>query len=188
MKIQFNRKMIGMLLIACSITAISCNSKTKDTQNSKSDETAEDSTVATTAIQANEVSFKDENGKDITLSSLKGKVVFINFWATWCPPCIHEMPSINTLKQSFKGNDEIVFLMVDVDGTMEKSKAFMTENKYDLQVYIPNGDIPQDFLRNAIPTTVIINKKGEMVDRMEGGRDYADPEIAKSLNELIQSN
>jgi thiol-disulfide isomerase/thioredoxin len=177
-----------MFLIAASISAISCNSQTKDTQNSQSVETTGDSTGTSTASQANDVSFKDENGKDITLSSLKGKVVFINFWATWCPPCIHEMPSINTLKQSFNGNDDIVFLMVDVDGTMEKSKAFMTENKYDLQVYIPNGEIPQDFLGNAIPTTVILNKKGEMVDRMEGGRDYAAPEIKKALNDLILNN
>lgn len=188
MKIQFNRKMISMLLFATSITAISCNSKTKDSQNSQTVETADEDTTATTLSQTNDVSFKDENGKDITLSSLKGKVVFINFWATWCPPCIREMPSINTLKQSFKGNNDIVFLMVDVDGAMEKSKAFMTENNYDLQVYIPNGEIPQEFLGNAIPTTVILNKKGELIDRLEGGRDYAAPEMVASLNELVQNN
>lgn len=187
MKIHFNKKMIGILLIAASITAVSCNSQTKNTQNSQTTETTGDSAATTAVSHANGISFKDENGKDITLSSLKGKVVFINFWATWCPPCIHEMPSINTLKQSFKGNDNIIFLMVDVDGTMEKSKAFMSENKYDLQVYVPNGEIPSNFLGNAIPTTVIIDKKGELVNRMEGGRDYADPEILKSLNELVQS-
>ncbi|GEM64900.1 alkyl hydroperoxide reductase [Sphingobacterium faecium NBRC 15299] len=185
---HLNKKMIGMFLVVTSITAVSCNSQTKDNPNSQAVETTVDSAATSPTSQANEVSFIDENGKDITLSSLKGKVVFINFWATWCPPCIHEMPSINSLKQSFKENNEIIFLMVDVDGMMDKSKAFMAENKYDLQVYAPHGEIPSEFLGNAIPTTVILNKKGELVDRLEGGRDYADPAIKKSLDKLIQIN
>lgn len=188
MIIHLKKKMIGIFLIVTCITAVSCNSKTNNTQNSQVIETTVDSATSSPTHQANEVSFTDENGKNITLSSLKGKVVFINFWATWCPPCIHEMPSINSLKQSFKGTNEIIFLMVDVDGMMDKSKAFMAENKYDLQVYAPHGEIPSEFLGNAIPTTVIINKKGELVDRLEGGRDYADPVIKKSLDKLIQSN
>ena len=59
--------------------------------------------------------FKDENGKTISLHALKGKVVFINLWATWCPPCIYEMPSIHELRKTFKDNDNLVFLMVDMD-------------------------------------------------------------------------
>ncbi|AIM36691.1 TlpA family protein disulfide reductase [Sphingobacterium sp. SG20118] len=188
MKLKFNRSILGMLLSIASISLLSCNSQNKENQNSQNTEiTAENTTDATSSL-TNDVSFIDENGKDITLSSLKGKVVFINFWATWCPPCIREMPSINSLKESFKDRDDIVFLMVDVDGTMEKSKGFMTENNYNLQVYIPKGEIPSNFLGNAIPTTVILNKNGELVNRMEGGRDYAAPEIIASLNELLQSN
>lgn len=188
MIIHLNKKMISMFLIATSIIAVSCNSQNKDTKNSQAIESSTESTTTNEAALTNEFSFTDENGKHITLSSLKGKVVFINFWATWCPPCIHEMPSINSLKQSFKGNNDIIFLMVDVDGAMDKSKAFMLDNKYDLQVYEANGEIPSQFLGNAIPTTVILDKNGELVDRMEGGRDYADPAIKKSLDKLLQSN
>ena len=135
-----------------------------------------------------DVSFIGENGKAVSLASLKGKVVFINFWATWCPPCIHEMPSINKLKQSFAGNDKIVFLMVDVEGKMKESMAFMEKNKYDLPVYIPGSDIPAEYLGSSIPTTVILSKSGDMMARIEGGRDYTSPEMVKVLNELVESN
>ncbi|WP_345232876.1 TlpA disulfide reductase family protein [Olivibacter ginsenosidimutans] len=138
--------------------------------------------------KAPDISFKDKNGKTVSISSLKGKVVFINFWATWCPPCIQEMPSINQLKQSFKENDNIVFLMVDVDADVEKSTAFMAENKYDLPVYIPISDIPRDYLGDAIPNTVIIGKNGDMIARMEGGRDYTRSEMVDGLKELIESD
>ncbi|MGV3761377.1 TlpA family protein disulfide reductase [Parapedobacter sp.] len=137
---------------------------------------------------ASDISFKGEDGKTVSISALKGKVIFINFWATWCPPCIHEMPSINELKQSFNENDDIVFLMVDVDNKIEKSSAFMQENNYDLPVYVPVSDIPSDYLGGAIPTTVILDKRGEMVGRMEGGRDYSDPQLVSAINELVGSN
>ena len=140
------------------------------------------------APPASGIRFKNEEGKTVSLNALKGKVVFINFWATWCPPCIHEMPSIDELKKKFKGNDDIVFLMVDVDNKLEESAAFMRENDYDLPVYVPAGNIPSDYLGGAIPTTVILDKRGDMIARIEGGRDYTDPEIIKALNELVESN
>lgn len=134
------------------------------------------------------ISFKDKDGKTMMLSSLKGKVVFINFWALWCPPCIEEIPSIHKLKQSFKGNQDIVFLMVDVDNKIDKSIAYMEKNKFDLDVYVPNSDIPTNYLGNAIPTTVILDKSGEMIEHLEGGRDYSNPEMIKVLKELISSD
>lgn len=133
-----------------------------------------------------DISFADESGKTTALSSLKGKVVFVNFWATWCPPCIQEMPSIHTLKQSFDGED-IVFLMVDVDNDIGQSSAFMKKNKYDLPVYVPTSDIPSVYLEDAIPTTVIFDKQGELVVRAEGGRDYTDAGIVQALRDLVES-
>ena len=140
-------------LAACGNTDKKKGNKTTD-ENTPTEEVAKEEAPAKTS----DISFKGEDGKPVTLSSLKGKVVFINFWATWCPPCIHEMPSINELRQSFKGNDDIVFMMVDVDNKMEKSSAFMQENKYDLPVYVPVSNIPSDYLGSAIPTTVILEK------------------------------
>lgn len=64
----------------------------------------------------------------------------------------------------------------------------MKQNNYDLPVYAPAGNIPSDYLGGAIPTTVILDKRGNMIARLEGGRDYADPEIVKALNELVEGN
>ncbi len=188
--INFKKTMwTGLLAIAALGFAACNNNANKETEQQDSTE----ATTASSTAEANDaqaaatagISFKDEQGNTVELSSLAGKVVFINFWATWCPPCIHEMPSINDLRKSFKDNDQIVFLMVDVDGEIEQSSAFMKDNKYDLPVFIPNSNIPSDYLAGAIPTTVILDKKGQMADRMEGGRDYSTPEIKKGLQALI---
>ena len=78
--------------------------------------------------------------------------------------------------------------MVDVDNNIEKSTAFMEDKKYDLPVYVPASEIPSDYLGGSIPTTVILDKSGDMIAHIEGGRDYTSPEIIKALNELVESN
>ena len=133
----------------------------------------------------NGITFQDGNGKIVALNDLKGKVVFINFWATWCPPCIEEMPSINELKTKFAGNEDIVFLMVDVDGKYKKAQTSMNKRKFNLPVYVPHSEIPKEFLGGAIPTTVILDKKGAIAIRLEGGRDYSAPEMRRGLQQLI---
>lgn len=64
----------------------------------------------------------------------------------------------------------------------------MEKNQYDLPVYVPASEIPPSFLGDAIPTTVILDKKGNLIARMEGGRDYADPQMVTALNALIKSD
>ena len=129
------------------------------------------------------VTFKDGSGKMIDISKQKGKVIFINFWATWCPPCVQEMPSINALKKQFNEKD-MLFLMVDVDDNYKKSSKFMENNNYNLPVYTAVSSVPQEFLSGSIPTTVIIDKKGRVVGRHEGGADYMNPEVVKFFKEL----
>lgn len=192
MKMQFkNLAVRSGLFIITAISLAACGNTDKNKENKvesgntpTEEVTAKETLVSTTAG----ISFTDKDGKTVSLSSLKGKVVFINFWATWCPPCIQEMPTINALKEKYKGNNDIVFLMVDVDNKMEKSSAFMEKNKYDLPVYVPASDIPSDYLGSSIPTTVILDKSGDMIARIEGGRDYTSPEIIKVVNELVESN
>ena len=127
----------------------------------------------------------DSNGKNISISSLRGKVVFINFWATWCQPCVQEMPSINELKASSKDNDEIVFLTIDVDADLPKSKAYMDSKHFTLPVYAATTAIPRVFYYHSIPTSTILAKNGDMVWHVEGGKDYTSPEIRKMLTDLI---
>lgn len=132
------------------------------------------------------VYFKDGDGKTIDLASLKGKVIFINFWATWCPPCIAEMPSINSLHGKFKDNGKVVFLMVDVDGNYQKSDSFMKKHQYDLAVVSPASEIPPVFMQGAVPTTVILDPEGKMVYRQEGAADYSSAEMTEMIARLAK--
>lgn len=187
MKTQFINPAIRTgALVMVTIFIMTCGNNA--THEEKNPTKGHSETQASSMSQTADLIFQDQKGKTVSLSSLKGKVVFINFWATWCPPCIQEMPSINKLKQSFNGNDHIVFLMVDVDANIKKSTGFMEKNQYDLPVYVPASEIPPSFLGDAIPTTVILDKKGNLIARMEGGRDYADPQMVTALNALIKSD
>src|SRR5690606_1944821 len=106
--------------------------------------------AAVAEISANSVNedilFTNPEGEVINLSAQRGKVVFINFWATWCPPCIAEMPSINTLYSEFRNNDKVMFLMVDVDNNRAKSQKFMDKRKYELPIYTPASSIPSSYM------------------------------------------
>ncbi|MGQ8869912.1 TlpA family protein disulfide reductase [Myroides sp. TSA_177.3] len=129
--------------------------------------------------------FFDATGKKVSLSSLQGKVVFVNFWATWCPPCIKEMPSIQALKEKMK-NQDVVFLLVDIDGNYEKAKAFMDKRSLDLPIYIPAATVSSTYLGTSIPTTVIFDKKGNMIQRIVGGVDFASEEVEKFMNQVLK--
>jgi thiol-disulfide isomerase/thioredoxin len=133
---------------------------------------------------APQMSYTSLDGKNFDLESLKGKVVFINFWATWCPPCIAEMPSIDALNDKTRSNPNVVFLMIDVDNELTKSEDFMKKNNYNLPIYAPVGSIPQELFKGSLPTTVVVNKKGEIVFFNEGMADYNSGKTEKLLNTL----
>ncbi len=129
--------------------------------------------------------FENHKGESIRLSSLKGKVVFINFWATWCPPCIAEMPTIQNLYSEFKDNDKVAIIMLDVDNQREKSQKFMDKRKFDLPVYTPASSIPSSYLSGAIPTTLVLNKWGKVVFKHEGMGDFSSEKFKTFIKELI---
>lgn len=134
----------------------------------------------------NNISFKNDKGEIVHMNDLKGKVVFINFWATWCPPCIAEMPSIATLYERLKGNSEVVFLIVEIEGESEKANKFMAGKQLNLPVYYPNSQIPKEWLGGSIPTTLIINKHGEIATKHEGLADYSRQEVSDFIIELTK--
>jgi len=126
----------------------------------------------------------DLQGKQIAFESLKGKVIFLNIWATWCPPCIAEMPNIQKLYNKV-GSDKIAFVMLSVDESgMEKVKKFINKKNYTFPVYMPASSFPQEFYSDAIPTTFIISPEGKIVAKQEGMADYNTPEVADFLQNL----
>lgn len=129
--------------------------------------------------------FRDSIGKAVNLAELKGKVVFLNFWATWCPPCRAEIKSINQLYTKLRNNKNIVFLMIDVDSDYKKAKKFMDRKKYSLPIYEPASSMPDVLFNGTLPTTIIVDKKGNIAFQQEGAVDFTNPKISQFLSTLI---
>ncbi len=130
------------------------------------------------------ITFQNTNGQILNLSDQKGKVIFINFWATWCLPCIAEMPSVNELYEKLQHNKNIVFIMVDADHDFNKSVPFMNKHQFTLPLYEANSEIPENLLSGSIPITVIFDKKGQLVFHHEGAGDYSSAKFADYLLKL----
>jgi len=146
---------------------------------------SETSTPISSMVMTDAVTLSDESGKTLQTSELKGKVVFINFWATWCGPCRAEMPSIQKLYDKYKDNDQVQFLLVEIEHDLEGAKNFMTKEKLDLPIYFPESEIPEAWLSNAIPSTVVLNKQGMLAFDHRGMADYSTKEFEDFLISLI---
>jgi thiol-disulfide isomerase/thioredoxin len=134
-----------------------------------------------------DIAFQNTVGQTVNLSRLKGKVVFLNFWATWCPPCRAEMPSINTLYQKLKADSNVVFIMVDADNQLQNAAQFMARYAYNLPLYQVISDVPQSVYSGSLPTTVIFNKAGELVFKHDGMANYDSGEVEEFLTKLASA-
>lgn len=131
-----------------------------------------------------ELSFKNSRGHKVSLAQLRGKVVVINLWATWCPPCLAEMPSLDQLYKDFQYNNHIVFLAVDMDGNLKKSAKFLKKRGYSLPLYQLHTGLPQELNTRSIPTTIILDKAGKLVNKHVGGMDFGSKKFRKALQQL----
>jgi peroxiredoxin len=124
------------------------------------------------------------DGGSITLSELKGKVVLINFWTTWCPPCREEMPSLERLFRHFKYED-FTLLAVDIMENPETVKRFARDYNLSFPILLDKqGEVSAKYAANAIPTTYIINKQGKALGKAIGPRKW-DGDHAKDLIEEL---
>lgn len=145
--------------------------------------------VATTEVKdLSGIKFKDASGKIVDLGDLKGKVVFLNFWATWCPPCLAEMPSINKLYAQFKDDKEVVFILVDADSDLAKSQKYLDKKGYKLPGYQVASNIPEAIFKGSLPTTVVFDRQGRVSYNEEGAANYASDKFIEFIQKLKISN
>ena len=126
---------------------------------------------------------KDATGKIVSLEEYKGKIVFINFWATWCPPCIAEMPSIQKLYADYQ--DKMVFLFVTTD-SFEKANAFMIKENLTLPVYQSLSNPPLEMESSTIPATYLIDQSGNVIVAKIGTANWNSDSFREKLDELLK--
>ena len=128
------------------------------------------------------MSFINSKGEKIAMEELRGKVIFINICATWCPPCIAEMPGINKRYKDVY-NDKVAFIMLSVDQVFQKAIDFNANKGYDFEVYEVTGGMPQMYNTRSIPTTYVIDSGGNLVMTHMGMGDYNTKDFKEFLKE-----
>ena len=129
---------------------------------------------------------KNEEGNLIDASHLKNKVVFINFWASWCPPCRAEFPSVEKLYNKYKVNPDIVFLTVNLDDNPALGKTYLQEKRFTVPFITPAGNIPEALYSGSLPTTVVIDKNGEIRLHHTGVADYSKDSFYQQIDSLLK--
>lgn len=128
---------------------------------------------------APDFTLKNLSGEEVSLSDYRGKIVMINFWASWCPPCRAEMPDMQKLSTE---NDDLVVLAVDVEEDIKVVKEFIEKGGYDFEVVLDSkGDIYKTYLGNGIPNSYFVDKEGILLGKVRGAINFAQ------MNEILEN-
>ena len=133
---------------------------------------------------APQLAFFDPAGKKVTLADFRGEPVLLNLWATWCAPCIKEMPSLNTAAGTMRGKVRVVTVSQDMQ--REKVEPFFAERKLDnLTAYVdPDLGLSMAYKAN-LPITIMLDAEGREVWRVSGAMDWAGSEAQALMNEVV---
>jgi cytochrome c biogenesis protein CcmG/thiol:disulfide interchange protein DsbE len=128
--------------------------------------------------------FKDQSGQQFSLSDFRGKVVLVNFWATWCSPCREEIPSLESLLRQMAPNN-LKMLALSVDDSWAPINEFMRESGVALPVYADfDRQISTRYGTFKFPETYVVNKKGKVVLKVIGSTEWAAPDMVAYLRKL----
>lgn len=137
--------------------------------------------------QIPDFTLKDINGKDVAFYSFKGKVILLNFWATWCGPCREEMPSLINLYKSYKDKGFVV-IGISVDTSDKPVRRFINDNAIIFPILMDSDkEVSFDiFGVLGLPTSYLIDRNGVVVEKFLGERDWNSPEIKNKVLKLLK--
>lgn len=130
---------------------------------------------------------EDVNGNRVSLSEFKGDIIFINVWASWCPPCIAEMPTIETLHENVDSRENIRFILLSMDEQRQKAVDFIENREIEVPYYFPASPLPGKLHSPYLPTTYVLSKEGQIIYKKEGIADYSSMNFARWMIELAEN-
>lgn len=145
-------------------------------------------TAQATKTPAPVLVLQDLDGQSHDLASLKGKIVLINFWATWCPPCRREMPSMDRLAHKLAGTPFVV-LAVDIGENADTIHAFLSQLDTTPSFPIlldPHARLMKSWKISGLPTTYLIDQQGNIAYSAVGGREFDHPDIERQVRALLK--
>ena len=125
------------------------------------------------------------HGQDISLTDYRGKFVLINFWATWCPPCVKEMPALNSLHSKLK-NQGLRVVAVHAGPALATVKKFLKDNPVDFDVVIDKNMSLSNWQVSGLPTTFLVNPDGKLIYKATGERDWDSEEMISFLKAVMK--
>ncbi len=125
----------------------------------------------------------DLSGNTFNLNNTKNKVVLVNLWATWCPPCIAEMSSLQELSNDYKNKMDFVFVSSEKQTVLEQ---FLKNNNYSLDVYVPKTEAPETFDVRSIPRTFLIDQNGKIIIDKSGAANWNSEKVRATIDGLLK--
>jgi len=144
--------------------------------------------IVTKGDRAPEFGLPAFNGQQVSLSDFRGRVVMVHFWATWCPPCVEELPTLAKLSQELTGTDfEMLAVSVDEGGAAAVT-PFLQKNGLSLPVLLdPDRSVARKYGTYKFPETYLVDRQGIVRDKIIGARDWNDPAALELLRDMIAS-
>jgi len=176
--IFFSLLMIGVIILSCG---------KRETPGGKTEGVKKTREGISEGEIAPDFTLKDLKGTEVNLKEFRGKVVLLNFWATWCPPCRKEIPSMVELYKKYKDRGlEIIGVNLDKLGKSEVEK-FSLEHKINFPVLLnPSGDAAARYGVVVLPTTIFLDRYGKIKGRISGALDWTAETNLKTIDTLLE--
>lgn len=141
---------------------------------------------STVGLEAPHLSLGDTSGKTLSLSDLRGSVVFVNFWASWCQPCKDEMPSVQALFNRFKDAPGFRMVTILYRDDPARARSFLSQNGFQLPVFLdPDGTSAAAYGVTGVPETYIVDKRGVLREKVIGPADWGSPQASSLIAGLL---
>ena len=146
--------------------------------------------IACVSLSCAEVSYdftlQDLEGKPVSLSDYKGKVVFIDFWASWCPPCRLSIPYVEKLYEQYKDNEDFVVLGINLQESKEDITKFMKKQKMNYPVLLSDNKVISNYKISSIPRFFLIDKNGDVYNKYVGFAPGVEELWQKDIENLLK--